>query len=792
MKVSIDWLREWLDLPADPEEVAERLTSLGLEVDSIERLGEGLEHIVVGEVREVSRHPDADRLSLCRVDVGGAELLNIVCGAANLRAGGRYPVALPGAVLPGGLKIERSKIRGETSDGMLCSAFELQLAETADGIMELPPDLPLGEPIARALRLDDAVLDIDLTPNRADCFCVAGIARDLAAGLRSDLRLPRVVPVLPVSEVCVELRLDDPAACPRFAGRVITELNPAAETPEWMQSRLLRAGVRPIHPVVDVTNYVMLEFGQPMHAYDLDRLTGGLSARRARDGERCELLDGREVELDESLLIIADEAGPVGLAGIMGGARTAVQDSSRNIFLEAAFFSPAVIAGRARRLGLHTDAATRFERGVDPEHQLRAIERATALLQEITGGRPGPATEVVVAEQLPQRRPVRLRRERLARLLGTAVPDDAVADIFERLDMQVASDADGWRVTPPPARFDIEREEDLVEEVARIHGYDRIPETPGEMPALLGAASEHAVPLARARLTLVERGYHEAVTWSFTDPDLDARFSGGGPGLPLANPISGALSVMRQSLWPGLALAVQHNVKRQQERVRLFETGLRFQRRGDEAEEIPVIAGIVFGSRWPEQWALPDEPVDFFDIKGDVLALTALSGASEQFACEAAEHPALRPGRAARLCREGEPIGWLGELHPELVARLELPSAPLLFEIETAPLLASAVPAFRSLSRFPAVRRDLSPVVAETVPAGELLAAVRHAAGPLLRELRLFDIYRGDKVETGSKSVSLGLILQDTSRTLTDADVDEVMQAVAEQLRRDFNATIRE
>ncbi len=792
MKISTAWLREWVDLSLEPEAIAERLTSLGLEVDSVERLGEGLERIVVGEVREVGRHPNADRLSLCRVDVAQAELLNIVCGAANVRVGGRYPVALPGAVLPGGLKIERSKIRGETSEGMLCSAFELHLAESADGIMELPPDLPLGEPIASALRLDDAIIDIDLTPNRADCFCVAGVARDLAAGLRADFRPLQVVPVLPVSEASVTVSLGDPAGCPRFAGRVITDLNPAAETPEWMQTRLLRAGLRPIQPVVDVTNYVMLELGQPMHAYDLDRLDGGISARRARAGEHCELLDGQLLELDEELLVIADQAGPVGLAGIMGGARTAVREGSRNIFLEAAFFSPAAIAGRARRLGLHTDAATRFERGVDPEHQLRAIERATALLQDITGGRPGPAIEFVAAEYLPQRVAVRLRRARLAALLGATVPDAEVSEIFQRLDMQVASDADGWRITPPPARFDIEREEDLVEEVARIHGYDRIPETPGQTPALLAAASEQQVPLARARLTLVERGYQEAVTWSFTDPELDARFAGGEPGLPLANPISTALSVMRQSLWPGLALAVQHNVKRQQERVRLFETGVRFQRRGDDAEEIPVIAGIALGSRWPEQWGAGPEPVDFFDIKADVLALASLSGDPDAFRCEAAEHPALRPGRAARLHRDGAALGWLGELHPELVSRLELPRAPLLFELDAAPLLAAVVPAFRGLSRFPGVRRDLSPVVPAAISVGELLRAVRTAAGPLLRDVVLFDIYAGEKVETGSKSVSLGLILQDTSRTLTDADVDAVMQAVTERLRQDFNATIRE
>ena len=792
MRISTAWLSEWVDTGLQPGELAERLTSLGLEVDSIESLGEGFEDVVVGEVLEVNAHPNADRLSLCRVAVGRDDPLNIVCGAPNVSAGCRYPTALVGATLPGGLQIRRTKIRGEYSEGMLCSAAELRLGESADGILELDEGLRVGEPIVSALNLDDTIIDVDLTPNRADCFSMMGVARDLAAGLGADFKTQTILPVLGASDAKIDIRLQDPAGCPRFVGRVIHDLNSAAETPQWMQDRLTRAGVRPIHPVVDVTNYVMLELGQPMHAYDLDRLDGGLVARRGHAGESVELLDGQQVTVNEDVLVIADDAGAVGLAGIMGGARTAVHDGTHNVCLEAAFFSPATIAGRARRFGLHTDASARFERGVDPLHQTRAIERATALLQAIAGGQAGPVIEAESREHLPQRQPVRLRRERLSLLLGAEVPDTEVRDIFARLDMQVSDRDDGWEVLAPSARFDIEREVDLIEEVARIHGYDRIPETVGAASGDLGSATESCAPLERARLQLVARGYQEAVTFSFIDPELERSFTGGPVGLPLSNPISAALSVMRQSLWPGLALAARYNLQRQQERVRLFETGVRFLRHGDAVDENRVIAGIAVGNRWPEQWDGDDRSVDVFDIKSDVLALAALSGKPTEFAAVPADHPALRPGRAAQVHRNGAAIGWFGEMHPALAQHLEMNSAPLLFELEIEPLLASTPPAYAGVSRFPAVRRDLAPVIPESVPAGDLLAGVRRAAGALLKDLILFDLYTGEKVETGSKSVSLGLILQDTSRTLTDADVDGVMHDVMESLRRDFNATIRE
>ncbi|HHQ15157.1 MAG TPA: phenylalanine--tRNA ligase subunit beta, partial [Chromatiales bacterium] len=649
-----------------------------------------------------------------------------------------------------------------------------------------------GEPIVTALNLDDTIIDIDLTPNRADCFSVMGVARDLAAGLGAELTEPRTLPVLPVGNETFEVLLEDPEGCPRFAGRIIRDINPAAETPAWMQVRLQHCGVRPIHPVVDVTNYVMLELGQPMHGYDLDKLNGGIVVRRGYEEESLKLLDGQQVTVNPDVLVIADHRRAVGMAGIMGGAETAVGDHTRSVYLESAFFSPDVIAGRARRFGLHTDASVRFERGVDPQLQVRAIERATELLLEICGGRAEPIGEQVAEQHLPEPVAVTLRRERLAALLGADIPDEQVRDAFERLGMQVTSQDNGWTVTPPSARFDIAIEADLIEEVARIHGYDNIPEQTGQVRARLGQVSESLVPLQRARLTLVERGYQEAVTWSFTDPELDAMFAGGKPGLALANPISSALSVMRQSLWPGLVQVARHNLSRQQERVRLFETGIRFIPQGNDVKEDLLLSGLVIGTVWPEQWAEPGRTADLFDIKSDLEAVVALTGAVDEFSFEAAEHSALRPGRSGRLLRNDQPIGWFGELHPSLVQALELPAGPLLFEVQAAPLLAARLPQYRGVSRFPAVRRDLAVVVAEDLPVQRVLDVVRNAAGARLSDLRVFDVYLGEKVETGSKSVALGLILQDTSRTLTDADVDGVIQDVTDRLGREINATIRE
>lgn len=792
MKISEQWLREWLATDLNAEGIAERLTSLGLEVDGMASLAAGLDKVVVGRVLEVERHPDADRLSVCRVDVGDGTPLQIVCGAPNVAVEQSYPLATIGAVLPGGPEIGHSEIRGVMSEGMLCSAMELGLAEAADGLLALDGDVAPGTGVVAALGLDDVVIDVDLTPNRADCFSMLGIARDLSAALEADLQLPRVLPVLPVMDEVFPIEVTVPEACPRFAGRVIRDLAPGVESPTWLKERLRRAGVRPIHAVVDVTNFVMLEFGQPMHAYDLDRLSGGIDARYARDGETLQMLDGKVVELDSDVLVIADDRGPVALAGIMGGAATAVDEQTRHVFLESAFFSPSAVSGRARRFGMHTDAALRFERGVDPAHQERAVERATALLLEIAGGRSGPILDVANETYLPARPAVPLRRERLAAVLGVNIPADVVAGVLLRLDMRVETTADGWEVTPPPARFDIALEIDLIEEVARVYGYDRIPEQIGTMPGSLPAVTESVVPLSRARTTLVNAGFQEAMTWSFIDAELDRRFGDGHDGLALANPIASHLSVMRQSLWPGLCQAAAYNLARQQDRVQLFESGVRFNQQGIELKEEMVVAGLAIGARVPEQWAMEARDADLFDIKSVIESLADLSGEPEAFEYRSADHCALRPGRSAEVLRHGQPMGFFGELHPSLLKPLELPGAPVVFELLAAPLFDAVPPSYRPVSRFPAVRRDLAIVVGAEVPVGELLATIRNAVGPRLVDLRVFDVYTGEKVETGSKSVALGLILQETSRTLTDADVEEIMHGVVGRLAREFKAAIRE
>ncbi len=792
MKITQSWLREWVATDLSAAQIAEQLTQLGLEVDSVEPVAPGLEQVVVGRVVECAKHPNADRLSLCRVDVGQDDPLDIVCGAANVEAGTCYPVATIGARLPSGLEICRSKIRGEVSMGMLCSAMELGLADAADGIMALPAEATPGQPIVEALALDDSVIDIDLTPNRADCFSIIGIARDLAAGLAAPFEAPRVLPVLPIGDDKLPMHVDASEDCPRFLGRVVRDLDPDAETPNWMKERLLNAGVRPLHPVVDITNYVLLEYGQPMHAYDLQKISGGISVRRAGRDERLALLDGQTVNLDHDMLLIADASGPIGLAGIMGGASTAVGEGTQHIVLESAFFNPSVIAGRARRLGLHTDASMRFERGVDPGNQHRAIERATALVLEIAGGCPGPVAECVDTSWLPQPSTVTLRRQRLAKLLGVSIADDQVLDLLGRLDMQVESTAEGWRVTPPSARFDIAREVDLVEEVARLYGYDQIPAIPATAPVSLGRSSDSTVEMDRARLTLVERGYQEAITYSFVDPELATEFAGGEAGLRLSNPISAKLAVMRQSLWPGLIEALAYNRSRQHARIRLFEIGVRFILQDTELKEELVISGAVMGPRFPEHWSDAGAELDVYDVKADIEALLHWSGCADEFLFEPAEHPALRPGRAVQIWREGEAVGYLGELHPRLVKRVGLDSPPVVFELLSGPALAARRPKFSPVSKFPAVRRDLAVVVDENVPVGDLVASVRASAGHLLADLVVFDIYTGKKVENGSKSVALGLILQETSRTLTDDDVDGVMHEVTRRLNRDFDAAIRE
>lgn len=790
MRVNLEWLREWVDVDLDGLAVAELLTTAGLEVDSVIELSKGLDGIVVGRVDRVDQHPNADKLMVCRVS-DGKHSYDVVCGAPNVCEGIRVPFAPVGATIPGGKRIEATKLRGVTSNGMLCSGKELGLSDDASGLMLLDADAPVGTSIVEHLKLADAVLDIDLTPNRGDCFSIIGIAREIAANTKRDLRGPRMPDVDATTETRFDVKLSAPDACPRFAGRVIEGVANDARSPLWMRERLRRAGLRSINPVVDVTNYVMLELGQPLHAYDLSRLERRIAVRLAKSSERLVLLDGRDIELDNDVLVIADDSGAIGLAGIMGGQDTSVSTSTRDVFFEAAHFAPTAIAGRARRYGLHTDASLRFERGVDPDAPRRAIERATELLLEIAGGRCGPTMLTEMPEHVPVRAPIDLSHERLEATLGISIGSRDVESVLRRLNNRVDTVDAGWRVTPPSFRFDLNIEEDLVEEVARLVGYDRIPARAGQLAAHLGAATEATVPIERAADLLIDRGYQEIITYSFVDKALDERVNPGQRPIELLNPISSELAVMRLSLWPGLLLAAQKNLTRQSTDFRLFECGPQFRRSEHGIEESQVIAGIAVGRRVPEHWDQKEPAIDFYDIKHDVEALLGLSGNGGQFTFCADEHPALKPGHTARVMRGDRTIGWLGALHPALQRDLEIRVPSFLFGLRTADVLATTVPKYEPFSKFPYVRRDIAVVVDEAVTADELRHHIINAGGPLLSDVLVFDVYRGPGIDSTRKSVALGLILQDASRTLTDGDAERALESVIERLEKELGATIR-
>jgi phenylalanyl-tRNA synthetase beta chain len=792
MKIAESWLREWVDPDLGTDELGHQLTMLGHEVDGIEFEGDGIADVVIAEVIECGRHPDADKLSVCKVSDGGDELIDIVCGAPNVREGMKTPLAKPGVKLPNGMKLRKAKIRGVVSNGMLCSAVELGLGDESDGIMELPTTAEVGSRLVDFLKLPDAVIDLDLTPNRGDCFSVLGIARDVAALTGAPLKSADVEAVPATVDTTHAVELVQPDGCPRFAGRIIEGLDPAATSPVWMLERLRRAGLRGISPVVDVTNYVMLELGQPLHAYDAAKLQGPIRPRLAKAGEKVALLDESEVELREDTLVITDDSGPIGIAGIMGGLSTAVSDATTNVFFEAAFWPPDFMAGRARNYGMHTDASLRFERGVDPEGQARAVERATELLLEIAGGEAGPLIVDSAQEHLPKRASIVLRKSRLAHLLGAKIDDAEVTRILESLQLEVNQDDHGWKVVAPSHRFDIEYEVDLIEEVARIHGYDSIPETTLSAQSPLETVTESRIELERAAATLIGRDYQEVVTYSFIDPVANTNFSGVESELVLSNPISSELSVMRASLWPGLVAAAAANMARQQDRVRLFEASRSYHGTLKEHYEVVRIAGLATGPVTPEQWGSKPQATDFFDIKADVEALLALAGDDVSVRFAAAEHPALQPGQAAEVLRNGDVIGLVGKLHPRLAKEYDIKKAVYLFELDADKTLASAAPCAETISKFPAIRRDIAVIVDDHVSAAALVDTVAEAAPELIRDVRIFDIYKGERIEAGRKSVAIGLILQETSRTLTDEDADTAMAAAIAKLEDKFAAELRD
>jgi phenylalanyl-tRNA synthetase beta chain len=827
MKVPYSWLADWVDVPWTARELGSRLTMAGFELDALEPAAPPFNNVVVAEIVSAERHPQADKLQVCHVSMGLAhgssgqgEPLQIVCGASNARKGLKTALALVGASLPGGLDIKAAKLRGVESFGMLCSAKELGLAESSNGILELPADAPVGRPVRDYLELDDSILELNVTANRGDAMSVIGIAREVAALSGRKLTEPRLASVAAGNNDRFPVYLDAPAGCPTFVGCVVRGINNRAQTPLKIRERLRRAGVRSISPVVDVTNYVMLELGQPMHAYDLNKLHGEIRVRLARAGEKIKLLDGKTIDLAPDVLLITDLEGPIGLAGIMGGERTEIGADTVDVFFEVAYFPPDAIAGRSRRWGMLTDASQRYERGVDPTQQQRAVERAIALLVSIRGGTPGPISVTQSEQHQPKRAPVVLRSSQLRRLLGVVVPDDRVKGTLEALQMRVVTSPTGWEATPPAYRFDVTIEADLIEEVARIVGFDAIPEADAPVPQRFHSAPEE-VPSEHTILeTLAMRGYQEAVTFAFVDPGLQTRLFPDRPSLALSNPIASDLSVMRVSLWPGLLRAAQENQRRQQDRIRLFEHGARFMVSpdGQGTVEIDTLAGIACGPRLPEQWGIPRDlrgPADFYDVKSDLEALFIATGASSSFSVEPAALSCLHPGRSARILRNGREVGFMGELHPTLVRELDFTYSPVLFELdlggtvsavagaqartqqngaktEFAAALAVDKPQHREISRFPQVRRDIAVVVDESVSLSALAERVVFTASTLLQSLRVFDVYRGAGVETGRKSIALGLIFQDISRTLTDDDVERLMAKVVEDLRESLNAKIRE
>ncbi|MAX55573.1 MAG: phenylalanine--tRNA ligase subunit beta [Alcanivoracaceae bacterium] len=792
MLVNEAWLREWVNPAVDTDTLVKQLTMAGLEVDGVEPAAPVFSGVVVGQVESCEPHPDADKLRVCQVS-NGSQTAQVVCGASNVRPGLKIPFAQVGAKLPGDFKIKKAKLRGVESNGMLCGASELGLEDLIDGLMELPDDAPVGTDFREYLQLDDAVIEVDLTPNRADCLSVRGIARELGVMNQCPLTEVAISQVTPAIDDTLTITLADSDACPRYLGRVIKGVNVKADTPLWMVERLRRAGLRTIDPIVDVTNYVLLELGQPLHAFDLAKISGGITVRKAKADETLVTLDEQTLTLRDDTLVIADDSAALAVAGVMGGKPSAVTDQTQDIFLECAFFAPLAIAGKARSYGLHTDSSHRFERGVDPQLQQDAIERATALILEIAGGQPGPVCEAVEDAKLPQQAEIALRAERIEGLLGMALPAEQVEDILGRLGMAItpAASGDAWTVLAPSWRFDMAIEPDLIEELARIYGYEKLPSrVPAGSPSG-DTVGENVVAVRRLADTLIDRGYLEAITYTFVEPGLLKQVEPRVEPLPLLNPISADLGVMRTTLLAGLFSTARHNLNRQADRLRLFETGLRFMPQAQgELEQTPMIAGLVYGSAQPQNWE-GKRAADFFDLKGDVEALLSLSDASA-FSFTAGEHPALHPGQTAALSRGGEVVGYLGRIHPRLAADLDLPANLYAFELALAPLQQGILPHFAGVSDQPRMRRDLAFVVDAGVPAGDLVAAVRDTCDERLTDVRIFDIYQGDSIGENRKSLALGLTFQDRSRTLKDQEVNDLVEAVVSQVKQQFNATLRD
>ncbi|WP_101775063.1 phenylalanine--tRNA ligase subunit beta [Pasteurella oralis] len=795
MKFSELWVREWVNPAISTEQLCDQITMLGLEVDGVEKVAGDFTGVVVGEVVECSQHPDADKLRVTKVNVGGERLLDIVCGAPNCRQGLKVACATDGAILPGDFKIKKTKLRGQPSEGMLCSFSELGIDVDASGIIELPQDAPIGINLREYLQLDDNSIEISLTPNRADCLSMVGIAREVGVINKLALNVPHFAPIQPTIMDKVAIEVSAPEACPRYLLRAVKNINVKAQSPIWMQEKLRRCGIRSIDPVVDITNYILLELGQPMHAFDATKVAQPVQVRMAKVGEELVLLDGSTAKLKDNTLLIADQNGPLAMAGIFGGAVSGVNSETKDIILEAAFFAPLAIAGRARQYGLHTDSSHRFERGVDFELPRKAMERATALLIEICGGEAGEICEVTNPAYLPKLNQVKLHREKLDSLLGHYIETEVVTDIFERLGLQVSYANDVWTVTSASWRFDIEIEEDLIEEVARIYGYNSIPNNAPLAHLRMREHKEADLDLTRIKTALVDADYQEAITYSFVDPKIQGLLHPQQDTFVLPNPISVEMSAMRLSLLSGLLEAVQYNQNRQQTRVRLFETGLRFM--PDSKAEFGirqefVLSAVITGAKKVEHWTGKSENVDFFDLKGDLESILSLTGTSNLVKFIAKSYPALHPGQSAAIMLNGEEIGFIGTLHPNVAKQLGLNGKVVVFEILWSAIATRHVVQAKEISRFPANRRDLAVVVADDIAASDILDACRTVAGEKLTQVNLFDVYQGSGVAEGHKSLAISLIIQDNEKTLEEDDINAVVSVVLSKLKQRFNAYLRD
>jgi phenylalanyl-tRNA synthetase beta chain len=789
MKISESWLREWTNPDVSTEILLDQLTMAGLEVEGFEAAGPLLDKVVIGEIVSIEQHPDADKLRVCQVS-NGSETVAVVCGAPNARQGLKVAFAQVGAVLPG-MKIKKAKLRGVASFGMLCSGSELEISEGSNGILELSLNAPIGVSLYEYFKFNDNVIEVDLTPNRGDCLCIAGVAREVSAINRVDLTEADCHEVSSTINDVFPVELSASEACPHYVGRIIKGIDSSAVTPNWMQEKLRRCGLRPISPVVDVTNFVMMEIGQPMHSFDFDQLDGGIVVRMAKAGEKVTLLDQSTVECRVDTLVIADHKKPLAMAGIMGGLESSVQDETKNIFLEAAFFAPILLAGKARSYGMHTDSSHRFERGVDSRLQIKAIHRATALLLEIVGGDAGPVIEASAQQYMPVMPEIKLRYARIKRLLGIDVSKDEVSAMLKGLNMQVLEDTDGWLVTAPSYRFDINIEADLIEEIGRMYGYNNIEGTKELAHVQMAGFSETQVALNKVHDVLVDQGFYQAITYSFVSPELQSILDPGQATLKLANPISADMSTMRTRLLPGLLQALQYNINRQQSKVRLFETGLCFRPEAQGLQQNQHLAAVVTGARNDEGIHTQSEAIDFYDIKGYLESILSLARGSE-FRFSQTTNPILHPGQGADIYLGETMVGFVGSLHPSVLSKLHISQSVYVFELELLPILAANLPKFTELSKYPSIRRDISLTVEAEVSAQSLIDCIRSVKSNILQDVFVFDVYTGKEVIDNSKSVALGLILQDFSRTLVEQDVEDLIDKVLNQLKTDYNAVLRE